>query len=208
MSQQQHKQNNNSPNEQVEQILKFLSESPEAASSVHDYLQKNYFSKYQFKKPNSSTPKRSHPLDESGGSINNGNNRRQHQRKRFQRSQENETELNDLQSTTQSNRQGVNSLTSTQQVTTENINNRKHISFAQLKHAVSSSLPCFYVQWPLETDRKKIPSAICTSELISKELKTNGVEFNGFILVGWAGKKLKLGVNNKVDYATLVAIDK
>ncbi|CAF4805584.1 unnamed protein product [Rotaria sp. Silwood1] len=109
---------------------------------------------------------------------------------------------------TQNKRQGNESLTVAQQVTTENINTRKRISFAQLKHAVSSNLPCFHVQWPPDTDRKKIPSAICASELISKELKINGVEINGFTLVGWAGRKLKLGVNNKVDYATLVATDK
>ena len=29
-----------------------------------------------------------------------------------------------------------------------------------------------------------------------------------FTLVGWAGKKLKLGVDNKIDYATLVSSEK
>ncbi|CAF4166645.1 unnamed protein product, partial [Rotaria sordida] len=79
--------------------------------------------------PNSSTPKRSHPLDESGGSINNESSRRQHQRKRFQQSQENEIELNDPQSTTQNKRQGVQSSTAAQQVSTENIltENSSHV---------------------------------------------------------------------------------
>ncbi|CAF5158534.1 unnamed protein product, partial [Rotaria sp. Silwood1] len=67
-------------------------------------------------------------------------------------------------------------------------NTGKRISFAQLKHVGSSNVPCFHLQWPPDTDRKKIPSAICA--------------------MGWAGRKLKLGVNNKVDYATLVATDK
>ncbi|CAF4634274.1 unnamed protein product, partial [Rotaria sp. Silwood2] len=52
-------------------------------------------------------------------------------------------------------------------------------------------------------DRNSIPSAIHASDLIFKELELNGVLINRFSLVGWNGRKLKLGVNNKVDYSTL-----
>ncbi|CAF1929020.1 unnamed protein product, partial [Rotaria magnacalcarata] len=209
---QQLKHNNKSSNEQVDRIFRFISEYPEAVSNIHQYIQTNYINKQQINEQISSTPKRSRPLDESGGS--NGAGRRRRQRKRFQHDQDqdndNENEFSDSQRMMASELQtGESALTTTnQRITTENTNKLKRISFDQLKHAVSSNLPCFHVQWPADTDRKNIPSAICASELITKELKTNGVIFNGFTLVGWAGKRLKLGVNNKVDYATLATTDK
>ncbi|CAF4532093.1 unnamed protein product, partial [Rotaria magnacalcarata] len=61
-----------SSNVQVDRISRFLLECPEAASSVHKYLQKNYAKsnqQQQFVQPVNSTPKRGRPLDESGGSI-------------------------------------------------------------------------------------------------------------------------------------------
>ncbi|CAF2148011.1 unnamed protein product, partial [Rotaria magnacalcarata] len=209
---QQSKHNNKSSNEQVDRIFRFISEYPEAVSNIHQYIQTNYINKQQINEQISSTPKRSRPLDESGGS--NGAGRRRRQRKRFQHDQDqdndNENEFSDSQRMMASELQTGESASTTtnQRITTENTNKLKRISFDQLKHAVSSNLPCFHVQWPADTDRKNIPSAICASELITKELKTNGVIFNGFTLVGWAGKRLKLGVNNKVDYATLATTDK
>ena len=44
--------------------------------------------------------------------------------------------------------------------------------------------------------------------MIFNKLQSNGIAINRFTLVGWTGKKLKLGVNNKEDYAILVATDK
>jgi len=75
--------------EQVERISKFLLEFPEAAMNVHKFLEKNYSNQQgQVDQHMNSTPKRVHPLDDSGGSINNGSDRRQHPRKRFQQSKE------------------------------------------------------------------------------------------------------------------------
>ena len=89
---QHQKQLNIISGEQVEWISKFLLECPEAALNLHKYLQKNYSNQQQqqqqLNQPNNSTPKRGHPLDDSGGSTNNGNGRRQHPRKRFQQSKE------------------------------------------------------------------------------------------------------------------------
>ena len=64
------------------------------------------------------------------------------------------------------------------------------------------------MEFTSSVDRNSTPSALHASDLIAKELQRNGVRINGFTLVGWAGKKLKLGVNNKDDYATLVSTDK
>ncbi|CAF1232298.1 unnamed protein product [Rotaria sordida] len=112
------------------------------------------------------------------------------------------------QSTTQFQQQSIPSSFNVQQASDQNVNQRKRTSFDQLKHVVSSNLPCFHVQWVSDADRNDIPSAIHASNLIFKELQTNGVKINPFTLVGWASKKLKLGVNNKDDYATLDATDK
>ncbi|CAF3071452.1 unnamed protein product [Rotaria sp. Silwood2] len=72
-------------NVQVELISRFLSECPQAALNVHKYLQKNYSKsnqqQQQLMQPVNSTPKRGHPLDESGGSISNGRGLRKHPRR-------------------------------------------------------------------------------------------------------------------------------
>ncbi|CAF4213727.1 unnamed protein product, partial [Rotaria magnacalcarata] len=165
----------------------------------------------QIVQPVNSTPKRGHPLDESGSSINNGRGRRKYPLKGIdnnanKQSQYVQQEIN-LQpqqpstSTSSGERQ--------QQVINQASTNRKRISFNQLKHAVSSNLPCFFfIEFISDTDRHSIPTALHASDLVLKELQSKGVLINKFALVGWSGKKLKLGVNNKEDYATLVGSDK
>ena len=66
----------------------------------------------------------------------------------------------------------------------------------------------FFIEFTSDADRNSIPTALHASDLILKELQSKGVLINRFTLVGWAGKKLKLGVNNKEDYANLVGSDK
>ncbi|CAF4584524.1 unnamed protein product, partial [Rotaria socialis] len=71
-------------NVQVESISRFLSECPEAALSVHKFLQTNYFKsnqQQQIVQPVNSTPKSGHPLDESGSSINSGRGHRKYPQK-------------------------------------------------------------------------------------------------------------------------------
>lgn len=195
-------------NEQLEWITQLLSECPEAAQDVHKYLQRKYSNRQQhLEQPNDSTPKRGHPLDESGASS--GGNQRQHPPKRFQNNTEWQRNVAQPRGTNQPRPQHTTASTPLlAQTSRQKDNQRQRIPFEQLKHAVSSNLPCFHIQWPPETDRKLIPSAIQASELILKELQTSGISINPFTLVGWAGKRLKLGVSNKDDYAILVASDK
>jgi hypothetical protein len=185
---------------QVEWISKFLSDCPEAAQNVHKYLQQNYSNQQQqLIQPVNSTPKRGHPLDESGGSVNNGNVRHKYPRRGFQQ---------DTRTKSQQHASPVSSNAQQQQVSNQNVTERRRIPFEQLKHAVSSNLPCFHIQFSSEVDRNTVPSALQASDFIFKELQKNGVIVNRFTLVGWIGKKLKLGVNNKEEYAALVATDK
>ena len=185
---------------QVELISKFLQECPEAALNVHEYLQKNYSNQQQMTQQRNSTPKRSRPLDDSGGSYNNGNNRRKQARQGVHFNTRNSKPM-EYQRTTIRPIQA-------QDGSTPKENQHARISFEQLKYAVSSNLPCFHVEFTANVDRNTVPSALHASDLIIKELQKNGVRIRGFTLVGWAGKKLKLGVNNKDDYATLVSTDK
>jgi hypothetical protein len=80
---------------EVEWISKFLSDCSEAAQNVHKYLQKNYSNQQQqLMQPVNSTPKRGHPLDESGGSVNNGSGRHKYPRRGFQQNTQNYTRDN------------------------------------------------------------------------------------------------------------------
>jgi hypothetical protein len=80
---------------EVEWISKFLSDCPEAAQNVHKYLQKNYSNQQQqLMQPVNSTPKRGHPLDERGGSVNNRSGRHKYPRRGFQQNTQNYTRDN------------------------------------------------------------------------------------------------------------------
>ncbi|CAF3799109.1 unnamed protein product [Rotaria magnacalcarata] len=157
------------PNVQVELISKFLSKCPEAALSVHKYLQKTYSKsnqQQQFVQPVNSTPKRDRPLDESGGSINNGKERRKYPRRGTDNNAQKHSH-NVQQEISQHPQQSSSAMSSNerqhQEINQATTTNRKRISFNQLKHAI-------YISW------------------LGRE-------------------KLKLGVNNKEDYATLVGTD-
>ena len=185
---------------QVEMMSKFLQECPEAAFNVHEYLQKNYSNQQQTTQQRNSTLKRSRPLDDSGGSYNKGSSRRKQPRQGVQINTRSNNPMEYQRTTTQQ--------TQAQGDQIQKENQRTHLSFDQLKYAVSSNLPCFHVEFASNVDRNAVPSALHASDLIVKELQNNGVFIGGFTLVGWAGKRLKIGVNNKDDYATLVSTDK
>ncbi|CAF2155910.1 unnamed protein product [Rotaria magnacalcarata] len=157
------------PNVQVELISKFLSKCPEAALSVHKYLQKTYSKsnqQQQFVQPVNSTPKRDRPLDESGGLINNGKERRKYPRRGTDNNAQKHSH-NVQQEISQHPQQSSSAMSSNerqhQEINQAATTNRKRISFNQLKHAI-------YISWLVR-------------------------------------EKLKLGVNNKEDYATLVGTD-
>ncbi|CAF4834723.1 unnamed protein product, partial [Rotaria socialis] len=201
-------------NVQVESISRFLSECPEAALSVHKFLQTNYSKsnqQQQIVQPVNSTPKRGHPLDESGSSINNGRGRRKYPRKGIESNAHKQSQFTQQEINLQPQLPSSSPTSSgerQQQVINQASTNRKRISFNQLKHAVSSNLPCFFIEFTSDTDRHSIPTALHASDLILKELQSKGVLIKKFTLIGWSGKKLKLGVNNKEDYATLFGSDK
>ena len=79
--------------------------------------------------------------------------------------------------------------------------------FDQLKRAVSSNLPCFLIEYDPSINLKNRPSDISAAKIIESKFKQQGMSVS-FSLVGHMGNKLKLGVNNKESYATLISTDK
>ncbi|CAF4608858.1 unnamed protein product [Rotaria sp. Silwood2] len=81
------------------------------------------------------------------------------------------------------------------------------IPFDQVKRAVSSNLPCFYITFHPTNEDQKVPLAFNAADQVFEYLKQQNVQINRFSFVGWAGAKLKLGVNNKEDYMNLVSTE-
>lgn len=125
----------------------------------------------------SSTPKRSRPLNESSGSIS---------------------------SAPKQHKPAIITNTLREHTTTTNDQQRRSLPFDQLKRAVSSNLPCFFVDFDQATTGNHLPSAFEIRNLIEKHFKEHNVCVQHFSLVGWTNKRLKLGVKNKEDYMTLV----
>ncbi|CAF3042381.1 unnamed protein product [Rotaria sp. Silwood2] len=83
-----------------------------------------------------------------------------------------------------------------------------NISFDQVKRAVSSNLPCFFISFHPTNEDQKVPSAFKAADHVFEYLKQQNVQINKFSFVGWAGAKLKLGVDGKEDYIKLVSTEK
>ncbi|CAF3546671.1 unnamed protein product [Rotaria sp. Silwood1] len=81
------------------------------------------------------------------------------------------------------------------------------IHFDQVKRAVSSNLPCFYMSFhPTNTDQK-VPSAFKAADQVFEYLKQKNVQIDRFSFVGWAESKIKLGANDKEDYINLISTE-
>ena len=81
------------------------------------------------------------------------------------------------------------------------------LPFEQLKRAVSSNLPCFLIEYDQDVNSKNRPSDISAASILEDHFKQQGISIT-FSLVGHSCNKLKLGVNNKEAYATLISTDK
>ncbi|CAF5034203.1 unnamed protein product, partial [Rotaria socialis] len=121
---------------------------------------------------------RGHPLDESGSSINNGRGRRKYPRKGIDSNAHKQSQFTQQDINLQPQLPSSSSTSSgerQQQVINQASTNRKRISFNQLKHSVSSNLPCFFIEFTSDADRHSIPTALHASDLILKELQSKGV---------------------------------
>ena len=114
----------------------------------------NVKSNFQHK---SSTPKRSRPLNESGGSVN---------------------------SAPKQYKSSTNTGVQSEQASITNYQQPKSIPFDQLKRAVSSNLPCFFIEFDQSTTVQRLPSAFEARNLIQKHFKEHNIRIQHFTLVG------------------------
>ncbi|CAF4559996.1 unnamed protein product, partial [Didymodactylos carnosus] len=90
-----------------------------------------------------------------------------------------------------------------------NNNNQYSVPFSHLKRAVTNNLPCFIIQFDSNISPSDLPSSVIASDLIHENLIQHGVRINPFSVAVFTGKyELKLGVNNKEDYSTLILTNK
>ncbi|CAF1245372.1 unnamed protein product [Rotaria magnacalcarata] len=176
-------------NVQVGFISRFLSECLEAALSVHMFLQTNYSKSNQQQQI---VGRRKYPRK---GIDSNANKQSQYVQQ-------------DINLQPQQPPSSTSSGERQHQVINQASTNRKRISFNQLKYMVSSNLQCVFIEFTSNADRHCIPTALHESDLILKKLQSKDVLNNKFTLVGWSGKRLKLGVNNREDYVILVGSDR
>ena len=83
----------------------------------------------------------------------------------------------------------------------------RNLPFDHLKRAVSSNFPCFLIEYEQGGSSKNRPSDIVAANTIENHFKQQGIPIT-FSLVEHTSNKLKLGVNNKESYATLMSTDK
>ncbi|CAF0966291.1 unnamed protein product [Rotaria magnacalcarata] len=138
-------------NVQVESISRFLSEYPEAALSQQQIVQ-----------PVNSTPKRGHPLDESGSSINNGRGRRKYPLKGIDNNANKQSQYvqQEINLQPQQPSTSMSSGERQQQVINQASTNRKRISFNQLKHAVPDSFALVVRYVPRELEENFVSNEI------------------------------------------------
>jgi hypothetical protein len=176
------------------QFLEFKRNQNDPSNSKQQNLQVQQQLNFD-KQTNSSTPKRGRPLNDSTGST--SAVPKQHK-------------PNDYNHT---NNTWVPPAHHHQLVNTGIISTNQELPgirlpFDQLKYAVSSNLPCFLVEYDPSIPARNLPSAITASKMIEDHFRKQNVRIGNFTLVGWAGKRLKLGVNNKEDYISLFTTDK
>ena len=197
--------------EQREDFLRFVTNNPYMLNEFGQFLEfkriqnghtipqpQNLQSQQQLNsviQPSSSTPKRGRPLNDSSGSA--GAVPKQHKSNNY-------NQPNDIRAPPAQDHHQP----STRTATTNQLPQRIRLPFDQLKYAVSSNLPCFLIEYDSSTPSRKLPSAIAASKMIEDHFSQQKVRIDNFTLVGWAGKRLKLGVNNKEDYISLYTTDK
>ncbi|CAF1313880.1 unnamed protein product [Rotaria sp. Silwood1] len=102
----------------------------------------------------SSTPKRGQPLNDSGGSISSAPKQHKSNKGTFMEIEES---------------------------TTANQQQRKSLPFDQLKRAVSSNLPCFFIEFVQSNTSLQFPSAFEAGTVIEKHFKEQKVNIQHFI---------------------------
>jgi hypothetical protein len=198
----------------LEDLVGYIRNNPKVASSVHTHLTRSLQQKsssHSGQLQHSSTPKRPHGLDDSG-SNEHGTNKQARNGSSHEFDEPNGASVqpflplpNDQLQQPLPTRQSQEDEPSIQQQ--QIYAQQRRLAFQEVKRAVSSNLPCFLVEYDRSTTTQVAPSHMTAASKIEEHFKQQGINIT-FTLVSHVGNKLKLGVNNKEDYATLVSTDK
>lgn len=200
------KVNNTTTEYNLEEMIKYIRQNPNAALDVHNHLtQITHLQHLNINAPMESstpqTPKRNLDVSDSDGTQ-----ILKQQRVLSNGKQKGSGRINSSIATNSIRTLNNNPESDQwQQQTTEQQQNQ--LSFDQLKRAVSSNLPCFLIEYDQEANAKKRPSDLAAASSIEEHFKHQGIMIK-FSLVGHVGNKLKLGVNDKKSYASLLSTEK
>ncbi|CAM4846576.1 unnamed protein product [Rotaria magnacalcarata] len=188
----------------LEEMIAFIRQNPNVAFGVHEHLT-HHTHPHRINAPaQSSTPQAPKRILDS--SDNDGAQISKQQRVLSNGKQKKTREMN-FSKVPSPVHQMSNNLQLKQPRQQASVQQQHRIPFEQLKRAVSSNHPCFFIEYEQAENSKNKPSDISTARVIEGYFKQQGIAIS-FSLVGRAGNKLKLGVNNKELYATLIKTDK
>ncbi|CAF3771047.1 unnamed protein product [Rotaria sp. Silwood1] len=188
-------------------MIEYLRHNPSAAYDVHKHLsQVTHLQHLNFNAPiESSTPQT--PKRNLDTSDNDGIQVLKQQRVLSNEKQKSTGRTNLSIATNATNVSGNNPISGQLQQQPAEQLQQYQLPFEQLKRAVSSNLPCFLIEFDQDVNLKKRPSDLAAASIIEDHFKQQGIIIK-FSLVGHVGNKLKLGVNNKETYATLISTEK
>ena len=188
----------------LEEMIAFIRQNPNVAFGVHEHLTLHTHPHRINAPAQSSTPQT--PKRNLDSSDNDGAQISKQQRVLSNGKQKKTREMN-FSKVTSPVHQMNNNLQLDQARQQASVQQQHKIPFEQLKRAVSSNLPCFFIEYEQAENSKNRPSDISAARVIEDYFKQQGISIS-FSLVSHAGNKLKLGVNNKESYATLINTDK
>ncbi|CAF1411472.1 unnamed protein product [Rotaria magnacalcarata] len=188
----------------LEEMIAIIRQNPNVAFGVHEHLTHHTHSHPINVSAQSSTPQTPKRILDS--SDNDGAQISKQQRVLSNGKQKKTREMN-FSKVPSPVHQMNNNLQLDQPRQQASVQQQHRIPFEQLKRAVSSNLPCFFIEYEHAENSKNRPSDISAARVIEDYFKQQGISIS-FSLVGHTGNKLKFGVNNKNSYATLINTDK
>lgn len=187
----------------LEEMITYIRENPNVAFGIHQQLTHAPHQDHLNAPMDSSTPQTPKRILDT--SENNGTQVSKQQRvlPNGKQSNRNQTSVSIIPSQAKA----PNNNNAQQAQAQEERKQEHRITFEQLKRAVASNLPCFLIEYEQTENMKDRPSDVSAASFIVDHFRHQGIAIT-FSLVGHMGNKLKLGVNNKEAYATLISTDK
>ena len=186
----------------LEEIINFVRQNPTMAFGIHQQLTQSPAIQHPNIPIESSTPLMSKRNLDSSGNDSAPTSKQQRTQSNGKQKITNQTDSLTIRQSAQTSNIVPER---TQQQTTEC--QQRRLPFEQLKRAVASNLPCFLIEYESSIDQKSRPSDVLAANQIEEHFKQEGINIS-FSLVGHVGDKLKLGVNSKEAYATLISTEK